>query len=598
VACLPRALWLVNGKSTRRRRGRSVTAASLLQQRVEDRGLEETGLSTPTVDTLKGVAAARTYHAETSYLAVTDGVFIRADRPHCVNDFKSMDPQNRPDPFKRYLGAGIVALPRDFPDTGRPALDVLAGRPADAQAPLDLGALARLLFFTAGVTRVTTMQGRKSYFRVAPAGGNLHSVEVYAVIGGVSGLAAGVYHFEPKEFQLEILRTGDWRGEVAAAAADQAASTAYLILSSLPFRIGWKYGERGYRQVYWDAGTVLSGCLAEVEAAGWRATVLAGFDDRRLMHLLGLDGVQEFPVAVIRLEAGETSKPAAAVASPAALEFSTSPLAPDVLEFPLVTATQRAGDLDGREAVLEWRRAAAGYGRPAGALRVTATASGPDHTIETLILQRGSTRIFKMGEAPHRFLAWAMAAAGRPVDSDFTSRGQTLLEHDLAVHQVAGIEPGFYRWRSGALERVASMDMVAVRKHSYLYCCSQPLGGDSAYTVYHCTDLDAVLNALGPRGYRAAHLEAGIAAGRLNLAAFALGLGASALTFVDVKVRGRFGGDCILVTAMGIPDYVNAKGGRPGQETELKLFEPLRNRMMARFKDNEHEPAKPASKDA
>jgi hypothetical protein len=33
---------LVNGKSTRRRRGRSVTAASLLQQRVEDRGLEET----------------------------------------------------------------------------------------------------------------------------------------------------------------------------------------------------------------------------------------------------------------------------------------------------------------------------------------------------------------------------------------------------------------------------------------------------------------------------------------------------------------------------------------------------------------------------
>jgi hypothetical protein len=30
----------------------------------------------------------------------------------------------------------------------------------------------------------------------------------------------------------------------------------------------------------------------------------------------------------------------------------------------------------------------------------------------------------------------------------------------------------------------------------------------------------------------------------------------------------------------------------------LKLFEPLRNRMMARFKDNEHEPARPASKDA
>ncbi len=553
---------------------------------------EVTGLSTPTVDKLTGVVVARVYHAETSYLSVTDGDFIHAARPHCVRDFKSMEPKNRPDPFKRYLGAEIVALPSDFPDTGRPALEVLAGRPAASPMPFDIGALARLLFFTAGVTRVTTTQnGRKNYFRVAPAAGNLHPVDVYAVIGSVSGLGAGVYHFEAKGFQLERLRTGDWRGEVAAAAADEGAATAYLILTGVPFRTGWKYSERGYRHIYWDAGTLLSGCLAEVEAAGWQATVMAGFDDRRLMHLLGLDGVQEFPVAVVRLQAGEASAPTPVVEPPAALEFAISPTAPNVVEFPLVTATQRAGELEGRDAVLNWRRAAEVCGRPAGAPLVTEKASGPDHTIETLILQRGSTRLFKMAEAPHRFLAWAMAAAGRPVDGDFTARGQTLLEHGLAVHEIAGIEPGFYRWRPDALERVASMEVTAVRKESYVYCCSQPLGGDSAYTVYHCADLDTVLTALGPRGYRAAQMEAGIAAGRLNLAAFALGLGASALTFIDPKVRGRFGGDCMLVTAMGIPDYANATGGRPGQETELKSFEPLMKRMMARFNNNEHKPA-------
>jgi hypothetical protein len=84
----------------------------------------------------------------------------------------------------------------------------------------------------------------------------------------------------------------------------------------------------------------------------------------------------------------------------------------------------------------------------------------------------------------------------------------------------------------------------------------------------------------------------------LNLAAFALGFGASSLTFIDSEVRGRFGGDCMLVTSMGIPDYANAKGGRPGQETDLKSFGPLMSRMMARMPDNEYEPAEPASKDA
>jgi hypothetical protein len=111
------------------------------------------GVSTPTV----GVVAARTYHAETSYdLSMIDADSILAAQPHCVRDFKSMNPQNRPDPFKRYLGAEIVVLPGDFPDTDRPALEVLAGRPAASPTPFDTGALARLLFFTARVLRVTT----------------------------------------------------------------------------------------------------------------------------------------------------------------------------------------------------------------------------------------------------------------------------------------------------------------------------------------------------------------------------------------------------------------------------------------------------------
>ena len=46
-------------------------------------------------------------------------------------------------------------------------------------------------------------------------------------------------------------------------------------------------------------------------------------------------------------------------------------------------------------------------------------------------------------------------------------------------------------------------------------------------------DLATVLERLGNRGYRAAQLEASIAAGRLYLAAYALRLSATGLTFYD-----------------------------------------------------------------
>ena len=49
-----------------------------------------------------------------------------------------------------------------------------------------------------------------------------------------------------------------------------------------------------------------------------------------------------------------------------------------------------------------------------------------------------------------------------------------------------------------------------------------------------------LLGGLGARGYRAAQLEAGIVAGRLALNAFALGGGATGLTFYDGLVSRYF----------------------------------------------------------
>ena len=90
-----------------------------------------------------------------------------------------------------------------------------------------------------------------------------------------------------------------------------------------------------------------------------------------------------------------------------------------------------------------------------------------------------------------------------------------------------------------------------------------------------------MLGALGSRGYRAAQLEAGIAAGRLALAAFALGYGATGLTFYDEAVSQHFGTQaaCMLVTSVGVPAYLNAPGGPPGVPTQLARFDQLMERL-------------------
>ena len=451
-------------------------------------------------------------------------------------DFQPLDPTNRPAPFKRYVGLEAHPLPREVAEPG---------------------ALGRLLFLAAGVTRVSEsrMLADRTYFRAAMSAGNLHPVELY-VVG-----PEGVDHYDPLGHALTRLRSGG----VGRATA--------VVLTGIPWRTAWKYGERGYRHLFWDAGAMLANLLAVAESDGVEARVWLGFDDDAVARLLGVDGTTEFPLAIVTLGDDETTPD-----WPAAEEITldVEPISPRPIEFPMITATHRAGAVDDVE---EWRAAAAAFGGERAATD-PARPSRELPPVEAVILARGSTRIMRRDSARRELLDWGMGRASRPVPGDFAGEGRTLLTHFLSVHAIDGVAPGAYRWRadSGELEVVQLGD---TRDAAELLCLRQPLGGDSAFTAFHGADLDAVLGALGARGYRAAQLEAGIAAGRLSLAAFALGFGATGLTFFDAAVSQFFATDaaCMLVTAVGIPDYRNTPGGGPGEAAELTGYARLMERL-------------------
>jgi hypothetical protein len=154
---------------------------------------------------------------------------------------------NMPIPLKHYPDLEPIALPVALPERDAPAVEVLSGRVDAAPGPAGLPELARVLFFSAGVTRrARLVGGRPIFLRAAASAGALYPIEVYVVCGDLPGLRAGVYHFNPVEFALRRLCAGDHRRFLARAAADGGIGGApvTLVLAGIPWRTTWKYGER------------------------------------------------------------------------------------------------------------------------------------------------------------------------------------------------------------------------------------------------------------------------------------------------------------------------------------------------------------------
>jgi len=84
----------------------------------------------------------------------------------------------------------------------------------------------------------------------------------------------------------------------------------------------------------------------------------------------------------------------------------------------------------------------------------------------------------------------------------------------------------------------------------------QDLPAEASVVVSFLADLQWILSRFGNRGYRAVQLEAGVLGGKLYLAAYAQGLGATGLTFYDDDVADFFsphaeGKSAIFLTAIG-----------------------------------------------
>src|SRR5436309_11747977 len=270
-----------------------------------------------------------------------------------------LDWANRPLPFKIYPKIEPLSLPRDLPQTGVAALSAISQPVPSSRTDSVPGVqdVARLLYFSAGITRQRAYPGGEIYFRAAACTGALYEIELYVVSSDLPGLDAGVYHFNAADVSLRLLRKGDFRGNLAQATAMELAvahAPATIICTGTYWRNAWKYQARTYRHFGWDNGTMLANMLAVSAASGLPAEIVLGFVDAEVNRLLDLDTRREVSLCLVPI--GRTSESSLPVPREApALGLETVPLSHHEVEYPAMLEMHDASSLESVEEVNQWR---------------------------------------------------------------------------------------------------------------------------------------------------------------------------------------------------------------------------------------------------
>lgn len=122
-------------------------------------------------------------------------------------------------------------------------------------------------------------------FRTAPSAGALYPLEIYLV------MEEGVFHYNPEEHSLQKLQDGDFRRSLSDAALGQpwvANAPVDLVITGVFERTTKKYGQRGERYVYMEAGHAAQNVYLQCVSLGLGTVVVGAFYDEEVKRLLNL----------------------------------------------------------------------------------------------------------------------------------------------------------------------------------------------------------------------------------------------------------------------------------------------------------------------
>ena len=238
-----------------------------------------------------------------SHALGTGHEFMEKTKYRCIG--KSDQQKGLPGPPLELLpdpDARIIDLPRPeslvVPPTDlRAAIERRRSVRSYLREPIAPEELSFLLWCTQGVQQV---HGTRATFRTVPSAGARHAFETYLLVNDVAGLERGLYRFLALSHRLQVVDTDpEIPHRVTAACFDQQfvlRCGAAFLWTAVPYRMTWRYGERGYRDLHLDAGHVCQNLYLAAEAVDCGVCAIAAFDDDALNGILGINGSDQFVI--------------------------------------------------------------------------------------------------------------------------------------------------------------------------------------------------------------------------------------------------------------------------------------------------------------
>lgn len=151
--------------------------------------------------------------------------------------------------------------------------------------PLTIQEISQILWSAQGIT------DKRTGFRTAPSAGALYPLEVYIVVGNVKDLTPGIYRYRPQNHDIILLSSGDKRMDLYRVSLMQDCikdAPVVMVISAVFERTTRKYGERGIRYVYMEAGHSAQNVYLQCESLGLGMVVVGAFDDEGVKKVLNL----------------------------------------------------------------------------------------------------------------------------------------------------------------------------------------------------------------------------------------------------------------------------------------------------------------------
>lgn len=521
----------------------------------------------------------------------------------------ALDWANQPDPFRRYEGCPLIALPRLKPEQepASPPYEDLYRQGAIASVALTAAALSRFLECSLAISAWKQAGDTRWALRANPSSGNLHPTEAYVLIDQVEGVSSspGLYHYAAREHALEL--RAEWPAGCFRSLMQAFPPKAFLLgLTSVNWRETWKYGERAFRYCQHDVGHALGSARIAAQTLGWRMLLLDDVSDPTVALLLGIDRCGDY-------EGAEREHPdCLAVLWP--VHEGNCVAAPQVTRLPLFVDAGTEQHLSpriwhgkanrlSRGDPVHWRiirqmesassKASTERGFVAlngdhqwvvGPANTNTRASGTvpvRPSAASLIRQRRSALAFDRTTSVSAASFFTMLAhvmpqgdrevCQRPMPWD-TLPWAPAIHLALFVHRVDGLSPGLYALARDSskvsLLRQATYQQFAWRAPpgcpselplfllqeadmqplAVQLSCGQGIAGDGAFSLGMIAEFESTLRRRGPWFYRRLFWEAGLIGQLLYLEAEAIGARATGIgCFFDDPVHQVMGfGDTVF----------------------------------------------------